>query len=93
MTIAAIVASRVTLIVVVVLLALTVQSAVCATCNTGRRCDVRILALGDSLTRGAVPSAQTTHPYAIQLRRSLQAQLARPASVRVDIRGTLIIIC
>jgi hypothetical protein len=42
---------------------------------------LRVLALGDSITQGSVPSENVNHPYTLQLQKRLQAKLRRPADV------------
>ncbi|KIZ01719.1 hypothetical protein MNEG_6244 [Monoraphidium neglectum] len=42
---------------------------------------LRVLALGDSITQGSVPSENANHPYTLQLQKRLQAKLRRPADV------------
>lgn len=47
---------------------------------------VRVLAFGDSLTNGAVPSRNANHPYALKLGEVLRAELA-PRAVDVAVVG------
>jgi hypothetical protein len=48
--------------------------------------DIRILAIGDSITEGAVPSKNLNHPYTIQLEQHLRKM--RPnARITVDNEG------
>jgi lysophospholipase L1-like esterase len=41
-----------------------------------------VLAFGDSLTNGAVPSLQRNHPYTLKLGQLLQAELGRPVDIK-----------
>lgn len=48
--------------------------------------DIRILAIGDSITEGSVPSKNTNHPYTIQLEQQLRKM--RPnARITIDNEG------
>lgn len=42
---------------------------------------LRVLALGDSITQGAVPSANDNHPYTLQLKNRLEEYLGQPVEV------------
>lgn len=70
----------------------------CAVCPAEDKCIFKILAVGDSLTRGAVPSAASAHPYSWKmtevLRSRISARSQNKASVQVTIAGDIIsIVC
>ena len=44
---------------------------------------VRVLALGDSLTNGAVPSQSRNYPYTQKLSQLMSAELGRPIDVKI----------
>ncbi|WIA15985.1 hypothetical protein OEZ85_012724 [Tetradesmus obliquus] len=48
--------------------------------------DIRILAIGDSITEGSVPSKNTNHPYTIQLEQQLR-KLRPNARITIDNEG------
>jgi hypothetical protein len=48
--------------------------------------DVRILAIGDSITEGSVPSKNLNHPYTIQLEQQLR-KLRPNARITIDNEG------
>ena len=56
------------------------------------RAPVRVLALGDSLTNGAVPSAKANHPYTLRLGEVLRAELA-PRPVDITLAGARVWVC
>lgn len=63
----------------------------CAVCPPQDRCVFRVLAVGDSLTRGAVPSTSSAHPYSTKMAEVLRARLGsrstNKASVQVKTAG------
>lgn len=64
------------------MLAATANAARVVPAAKGKGGPLRILALGDSITQGSVPSANQNHPYTIELKKRLaRARLGR----RVDI--------
>lgn len=63
----------------VVLLSISAGFVAATPCNEA----VRVLAVGDSLTNGAVPSLQLNHPYTIALGKLLEAELHRPVDIKV----------
>eukprot|EP00882_Tetradesmus_deserticola_P011260 GHRQ01011911.1.p1 GENE.GHRQ01011911.1~~GHRQ01011911.1.p1 ORF type:complete len:231 (+),score=25.49 GHRQ01011911.1:151-843(+) len=55
-------------------------SASAQSCQSARQCPFRLLAVGDSLTKGAVPSKQLNHPYSIRLRALLKKKFKNGAT-------------
>jgi lysophospholipase L1-like esterase len=47
----------------------------------------RVLALGDSLTRGAVPSQRSNHPYSLKLQQLLTIKFGSRARANVTTVG------
>lgn len=66
-------------------------AATCSVCPAQDKCVLRVLALGDSLTRGAVPSTSSSHSYTIKmgdvLRNRLGSRGTNKASVAVNTAG------
>jgi hypothetical protein len=59
----------------------------CVSCPTRDQCVFRVLAVGDSLTRGAVPTKSTAHPYSIKMTEVLSSRLSSRAKVDVKTAG------
>lgn len=66
-------------------------AAACSVCPAQDKCVFRVLALGDSLTRGAVPSTSSSHSYSIKmsdvLRNRLGSRSTKKATVAVTTAG------
>jgi hypothetical protein len=56
-------------------------------CPSAQQCPFRVLAIGDSLTKGAVPSKQLNHPYAIRLQQLLNTKFRNRATPNVTVAG------
>jgi lysophospholipase L1-like esterase len=74
-----------------VLAAVLVAALVCGTwarpfAGFGKDNTLRVLAIGDSITQGSVPSKNMNHPYTIQLQQQLQ-QAFPGRSIDVDNAG------
>ncbi|KAF6263336.1 SGNH hydrolase-type esterase domain-containing protein [Scenedesmus sp. NREL 46B-D3] len=52
-------------------------------CPPAQQCPFRVLAIGDSLTKGAVPSKQLNHPYSIRLQALLNRKFNNRAKPNV----------
>lgn len=59
----------------------------CSRTADGRLPAFNVLAVGDSLTKGAVPSRNMDHPYTLRLQQLLQQRLAGQFDVRVHTAG------
>jgi hypothetical protein len=56
-------------------------------CPSAQQCRFRVLAIGDSLTKGAVPSKQLNHPYSIRLQQLLNTKFRNRATPNVTVAG------
>jgi lysophospholipase L1-like esterase len=56
-------------------------------CPPAQQCPFRVLAIGDSLTKGAVPSKQLNHPYALRLQALLDRKFKNRATPNVTVAG------
>lgn len=57
------------------------------TCPPAQQCAFRVLAIGDSLTKGAVPSKQLNHPYSLRLQALLDRKFKNRATPSVTTAG------
>lgn len=57
------------------------------TCPPANQCSFHVLAIGDSLTRGSVPSLNTAHPYTLKLQELLKLKFSTRAVPRVTTAG------
>eukprot|EP00882_Tetradesmus_deserticola_P015444 GHRQ01016457.1.p3 GENE.GHRQ01016457.1~~GHRQ01016457.1.p3 ORF type:complete len:144 (+),score=11.66 GHRQ01016457.1:410-841(+) len=56
-------------------------------CQRAQQCPFRVLAIGDSLSKGAVPSKQLNHPYSIRLQALLNKKFKNGARPVVTTAG------
>ncbi|KAF8066376.1 VPS37-2 [Scenedesmus sp. PABB004] len=73
------------LVLALALPALAADQQAAAACPAASQCPFRVLALGDSLTLGAVPSAGSNHPYATRLQELLTTKFAGRATPSVTV--------
>lgn len=60
----------------------------CAVCPPQDRCVFRVLAVGDSLTRGAVPTKGSSHPYSIKMSEVLSNRLGSRSTNKANVQVT-----
>jgi lysophospholipase L1-like esterase len=60
----------------------------CTVCPAQDKCTVRVLALGDSLTRGAVPSTSSAHPYSQKMTEVLRNRLGSRSVNKANVQTT-----
>lgn len=63
-------------------------AATCSVCPAQDKCVFRVLALGDSLTRGAVPSTSSSHSYSIKMSDMLRNRLGSRSTNRASVAVT-----
>lgn len=66
---------------------LTQSQLITQACPPANQCKFNVLAIGDSLTRGSIPSLNSEHPYSLKLEELLKQKFTNMAVPKVTTQG------